>query len=151
MTQNANALHVPYKGTGPTLNALLSNEIVMALSTFASALPHVKAGRLRALGVTSAKRARVLPDMPTLAEAGADGYDYSTWYGLVAPAGVPRRIIEQLNKATFAVLNRPEIEKLYDLQGLDAIPSTPAEHAAHLRSETEKWTKAVRLAKITLQ
>jgi tripartite-type tricarboxylate transporter receptor subunit TctC len=150
MTLNVNVLHVPYKGTGPALNALLSNEITMNLSTFASALPHVKANRLRAFGVTSAKRAPTLPDVPTLAEAGASGYEYATWYGLVAPAGVPRAIVDQISKATVAVLNTPEIRKLYDMQGLDAIPSTPDYHAAYLRTETEKWAKAVRAVNVQL-
>ena len=144
-------LHVPYKGTGPSLTALISNEVTLALSTFASALPHVKANRLRAFGVTSAKRAPTLPDVPTVAEAGVPGYEYSTWYGLVAPAGVPRTIIDQLNKATIAVLNTSEVKQQYASQGLDPIPSTSAHYAAFLRSETEKWTKVVRAAKITLQ
>jgi tripartite-type tricarboxylate transporter receptor subunit TctC len=144
-------LHVPYKGTGPSLTALLSNEVTVALATFASALPHVKASRLRAFGVTGAKRAPTLPEVPTIAEAGVPGYEYSTWYGLLAPAGVPRTIIDRLNKATVAVLNTPEVHQLYASQGLDPIPSTAAHYAAHLRSETEKWTKVVRAAKITLQ
>ena len=144
-------LHVPYRGTGPALSALLGNEVTVSLSTFASALPHVKADRLRAFGVTSAQRAPTLPDVPTIAEAGVPGYEYSTWYGLVAPAGVPGRIIAQLNTATVAALNTPEVRQLYASQGLDPIPSTAAHHAAYLRSETEKWTKVVRAAKIQLQ
>ena len=151
LSQKAQVLHVPYKGTGPSLTALLSNEISVSLSTFASALPHVKADRLRAFGVTSAKRAPTLPDVPTLAESGAPGYEYSTWYGLVAPAGVPRAIITQLNTATVAVLNTPEIQQRYLSQGLDPIPSTSAHYTAYLRSETEKWTKVVRAVKIPLQ
>lgn len=144
-------LHVPYKGTGPSLTALLSNEVALCLATFASALPHVKANRLRAFGVTSAQRAPTLPHVPTIAEAGVPGYEYGTWYGLVAPAGVPRRIIDQLNKATVAVLRTPEVQKQYLSQGLDPIPSTSAHYAAHLRAETEKWTKVVREAKVQIQ
>lgn len=144
-------LHVPYKGTGPSLTALLSNEVALCLATFASALPHVKANRLRAFGVTSAQRAPTLPHVPTIAEAGVSGYEYGTWYGLVAPAGVPRRIIDQLNQATVAVLRTPEVQKQYLSQGLDPIPSTSAHYAAHLRAETEKWTKVVREAKVQIQ
>ena len=151
MSQKAQLLHVPYKGAGPALTALLANEISVYLSTFASALPHVKADRLRAFAVTSAKRAKTLPEVPTVAESGVPGYEYSTWYGLVAPAGVPRTIIDQLNKATVAVLKTPEIQQRYESQGLDPIPSTSAHYAAYLRSETEKWTKVVRAAKIPLQ
>jgi tripartite-type tricarboxylate transporter receptor subunit TctC len=106
-------LHVPYKGTGPSLTALLGNEVALCLATFASALPHVKANRLRAFGVTSAQRAPTLPHVPTIAEAGVSGYEYGTWYGLVAPAGVPRRIIDHLNKATVAVLRTPDVQKQY--------------------------------------
>ena len=151
MSQKAKLLHVPYKGTGPTLTALLGNEISVYLSTFASALPHVKNGRLRAFGVTTAKRAKPLPDVPTIAESGVPGYEYGTWYGLVAPAGVPRAIISKLNKAAVAVLKTPEVQRLYESQGLDPIPSTSAHYAAHLRSETEKWTKVVRDAKISVE
>lgn len=151
MSQKAVMLHVPYKGTGPALAALLANEVSVQLATFASALPHAKGGRLRTFGVTSAKRAPTLPDVPTIAEAGAPGYEYSTWYGLVAPARVPQAIIDRLNKETVAALNTPEVQKQYLSQGLDPIPSTSAHYAAHLRSETEKWTKVARAVKITLQ
>jgi tripartite-type tricarboxylate transporter receptor subunit TctC len=151
MSQKVKLLHVPYKGTGPTLTALLGNEISVYLSTFASALPHVKNARLRAFGVTTAKRAKTLPEVPTIAEAGVPGYEYGTWYGLVAPAGVPRAVISKLNKAAVAVLKTPEVQRLYESQGLDPIPSTSAHYAAHLRSETEKWTKVVRAAKISVE
>jgi tripartite-type tricarboxylate transporter receptor subunit TctC len=151
ISQKVDLLHVPYKGASPALNALLSQEIMVYLSTFASALPHVKGGRLRALGVTSAKRAPPLPEVPTIAESGVPGYEYTTWYGLVAPAGVRRTIIDRLNRATVAVLSKQEIRKIYESQGLDPIPSTSTYYAAYLRSETDKWTKAVRAAEIELQ
>lgn len=151
MSQKIDLVHVPYKGTGPALTALLGNEISVFFSTFASALPHVKAERLRAFAVTSAKRARTLPDVPTVAESGVPGYEYSTWYGLLAPAGVPRAIIDQLNKATVTVLNAPEIQQRYLMQGMDPIPTTAAHFAAYIKTETEKWTKVVRAAKISLQ
>ena len=151
ISQKVDLLHVPYKGASPALTALLSQEIMVYLSTFASALPLVKSGRLRAYGVTGAQRAPSLPEVPTIAESGVPGYEYTTWYGLVAPAGVPRTIIDRLNKATVAVLNTPEIRQLYESQGLDPIPSTSAHYAAYLKAETEKWTKAVRAAKIELE
>lgn len=151
MTQKVNMLHIPYKGAGPSLTALLGNEITLYLSTFASALPHVKAERLRAFAVTTAKRAKPLPDVPTVAESGVPGYEYNTWYGLVAPAGVPAPIIAQLNKATVTALNTPEIQSLYVAQGLDPTPSTQADYARYLKSETDKWAKAVQAANITLE
>lgn len=151
MSQNMSLVHVPYKGTGPALTALLGNQIAVFFSTFASALPHVKGDRLRAFAVTSAKRTRALPEVPTVAESGVPGYEYSTWYGLLAPAGTPRARVDQLNKATVAVLNTPETRRKYENQGVDAIPSTPARYAAYLKSETEKWTKVVRAANIPQQ
>jgi tripartite-type tricarboxylate transporter receptor subunit TctC len=151
MTLKLDLVHVPYKGTGPALTAVLGNQISAFLSTFASALPHVKAGRLRTFGVTGAKRAATLPEAPTIAEAGVPGFQYSTWYGLLAPAGTPRPIVERLNQATVAVLNSEDTRRRYEAQGIDVIPSTPADYSAYLRSETEKWAKVVRAAKIPQQ
>jgi tripartite-type tricarboxylate transporter receptor subunit TctC len=151
MSQRMDLVHVPYKGTGPALTALLGNQITVFFSTYASALPHVKGDRLRAFAVTSVKRTRTLPEVPTVAESGVPGYEYSTWYGLLAPAGVPRPLIERLNKATVGVLNAPETRRKYETQGVDAIPSTAARYAAYLKSETDKWTKVVRAAKIPQQ
>ena len=151
MSQNMDLVHVPYKGTGPTLTALLGNQISVFFSTFASALPHVKADRLRAFAVTSAKRTTALPEVPTVAESGVPGYEYSTWYGLLSPAGVPRAIVSRLNKETVTALHNPAVRQRYVSQGVDPIPSTSAHYAAYLRSETEKWTKVVRAAKIPLQ
>jgi len=151
MSQSMSLVHVPYKGTGPALTALLGNEISVFFSTFASALPHVKANRLRAFAVTSLKRANALPEVPTVAEAGVPGYEYSTWYGLLAPAGVQRAIVDRLNKATGAALKTPDLRQRLLSQGLDPIPSTSDHYAAYLGSETEKWTKVVRAAKIEQQ
>ena len=146
-----NIVHVPYKGTGPSLTAVLGNEVPVFLSTFASALPHVKAGRLRTYGVTTAKRAAALPEAPTIAEAGVPGFEYSTWYGLLAPAGTPRAIIDKLNKATVAQLNSAETRQRYISQGMEPIPSTSAEFVAKMQSETKKWAKVVRAANIPQQ
>jgi tripartite-type tricarboxylate transporter receptor subunit TctC len=151
MSQNMDLVHVPYKGTGPALTALLGNQVTAFFSTFASALPHVKADRLRAFAVTSAKRTKALPAVPTVAESGVPGYEYSTWYGLLGPAGVPKPIIARLNKTTVAVLSTPEVQQKYLAQGVDPIPSTSAHYSAYLKSETAKWTKVVRAAKIPLQ
>ncbi|MGQ0665334.1 MAG: Bug family tripartite tricarboxylate transporter substrate binding protein [Pseudomonadota bacterium] len=144
-------IHVPYKGTGPALTALLGNETSVFMSTFASALPHVKSGRLRTFGVTTLKRASALPDTPTIAEAGVPGFDYGTWYGLLVPAGTPRAIVDKLNKATVEQLKTPALQQRYNAQGLDTIPSTSAEYMAKLKSETEKWAKVVREANIQQQ
>jgi len=151
MSQKIDLVHVPYKGTGPALTALLGNQISAFFSTFASALPHVKGERLRAYAVTSVKRAPTLPEVPTVAENGVPGYEYSTWYGLLVPAGTPRAIVERLNKTTVAVLNNADYRQRLLAQGMDPIPSTAAHYAAYLKSETQKWTQVVRAAKIPLQ
>ena len=122
LSQKIELVHVPYKGVGPALTALLGNEVSALLSTFASALPHVKSGRLRALGVTSAQRAPALPDIPTIAESGVPGYEYGTWYGLLAPAGTPRAAVEKLNRATTAVLASPKTAERFVGQGLTPTP-----------------------------
>jgi tripartite-type tricarboxylate transporter receptor subunit TctC len=137
-------VHVPYKGTGPALTDLLGGQINMMVSTFASALPHVKSGRMRALGVTTVKRSPAAPDVPTLIEGGVAGYDYSTWYGLLAPAGTPKPIIEMLNASNRKVLARDDIKQKLESQGVDPIVNTPAEFSTYMKSETEKWGKVVK-------
>ena len=151
MSQHMDLIHVPFKGTGPALTALLGNQITVFFSTYASALPHVKAGRLRAFAVTSVKRTKTLPEVPTVAESGVPGYEYSTWYGLLAPTGTPRAIVARLNQATVSVLNMPEMRQKYESQGVDPIPSTAAHFSEYFKSESEKWAKVVRAAKIPLQ
>ena len=151
MSLNIKMIHVPYKGTGPALTAVLGNEVTVFMSTFASALPHVKAGRLHTFGVTTAKRAPALPDVPTIAEAGVPGFNYGTWYGLLVPAGTPRAIVDKLNKVAVAQLHSAELRQRYESQGMEPIPSTSAEFTAKLKSETEKWAKVVRDAKIPQQ
>ena len=151
ISQKLELVHVPYKGVGPAVTALLGNEVAVLLSTFASALPHVKAGRLRALGVTSTQRAPALPDIPTIAESGVPGYEYGTWYGLLAPTGTAREIVEKLNRATTEVLSSPKIAERFVVLGLMPTPSTSARFSAHLRADTERWIKVVRDAKIPQQ
>ena len=145
---NAKLVQVPYKGTGPALTSLLGNEISIYVSTFASALPHVRSNRLRAYGVTTAKRAEPLPEVPTIAEAGVPGYEYSTWYGLLAPAGTPRALVEKLNKSAVSALNSPELKKIFTAQGLNSTPTTIAEFSRYIRSEIKKWVGVARAAKI---
>ena len=151
MSRKLDLVHVPYKGTGPALTALLGNQISVFFSTYASALPHVRADRLRAYAVTSTKRTKTLPDVPTVAESGFPGYEYSTWYGFLAPAGTPRAIVEKLNKAAVGVLKSDKTRERYIAQGMDPLASTSAEYSAYLKTEIAKWTKVVRAAKLPLQ
>jgi tripartite-type tricarboxylate transporter receptor subunit TctC len=144
-------IHVPYKGIGPAVTAMLGNETTTLISTFASALPHVKAGKLRAIAVTSLKRAPLLPDVPTIVESGVPGYEFTVWYGLVTPAGTPRAIVDRLNKETVAQLNAQSVQQRFDAQGLTVTPSTSTQYMDKLKAEADKWAKAARAAKIEPQ
>jgi tripartite-type tricarboxylate transporter receptor subunit TctC len=144
----ANLVQVPFKGTGPALTGLLSQEITIYMSTFASALPHVKQGRLRAYAVTTLKRAGPLPDVPTLAEEGVQGYDYSAWYGLFAPAGTPQSIVDKIHEAAVGSLKSPKVLQTFEHEGLNATPTTPQQFANYIASERRKWSDVMRFAKV---
>ncbi|HSQ03404.1 MAG TPA: tripartite tricarboxylate transporter substrate-binding protein, partial [Burkholderiales bacterium] len=143
-----NLVQVPFKGTGPALTGLLSQEISIYMSTFASALPHVKQGRLRAYAVTTQKRAGPLPDVPTLVEEGVQGYDYSAWYGLFAPAGTPQNIINIVHKAAIDSLKSPKVLQTFENEGLNATPTTPEQFSSYITSEKRKWSDVMRFAKV---
>jgi tripartite-type tricarboxylate transporter receptor subunit TctC len=151
LKSNIKLTQVPYKGTGPVLIALIGGEVNMTVSTLASALPYVKEGRLRALGITSLQRSRLAPEIPTLIEAGVPGYVHNTWYGLLAPALTPRPVIDRLNAAARKVLLSSATTGVFESQGMDATPSSPAQFAAYLRTETEKWREVARAANIQPQ
>jgi len=144
----ADLVQVPFKGTGPALTGLLSQEITIYMSTFASALPHVKQGRLRAYAVTTQKRAGPLPDVPTLTEEGVQGYDYSAWYGLFAPAGTPQSIVNMIHKAAIDSLKSPKVLQTFENEGLNATPTTPEQFASYIASEKRKWSDVMRFAKV---
>src|SRR5690349_19011825 len=144
-------VHVAYKGLGPAMVDLLAGQVVAATATMLTGLPHVKSGRLRGLGVTGAKRSSVLPDLPTVAEAGVPGYEAVQWYGLFAPAKTPKEIIAKLHDAMVSVLHSPAIKNRLAADGAEPVASTPEEFARFLRSETEKWGKVVRAAGIKPQ
>jgi len=148
---NADLVHVPFKGTGPALNALLANEITVYMSTFASALPHVRSERLRPYAVTTTYRAGPLPDVPTLAESGIDGFEYAAWYGLFAPARTPRSIIDKVHRAAVGALESAEVKRIYREQGLNATPTTQEKFAQYFASEKKKWADVVRDANIEQQ
>ena len=141
-------VHIGYKGLGPAMVDLLAGQVVAATATMLTGLPHVKSGRLRGLGVTGAKRSSVLPDLPTVAEAGVPGYEAVQWYGLFAPAKTPKEIIAKLHDAMVGVLHSPAIKNRLAADGADSVGNTPEEFARFLRSETEKWGKVVRTAGI---
>jgi len=138
-----NYVHVPYKGAPPAMVDLLAGHVALTFATAPSAVPYVKSGQLRALGVSTAKRIAALPDVPTIAEAGVPGYEATGWNGLVAPAGTPAPIIEKLNGAFVKVLRTPAVASYLSGQGADPDPGTAAEFAAYIKAEIAKWAKVV--------
>jgi tripartite-type tricarboxylate transporter receptor subunit TctC len=148
----ARMVHVPYKGGGDAIKAVLAQETQLLFLTPLALMPHVRAGKLRALGVTSAKRTGVAPEVPTIAEAGLPGFDVDNWHTLFAPRGTPREVVERLNTELNRVLTQPDVkQQLLAQQGADAWPSTPGEARTHVRSELDKWGRIVREAGIKLQ
>ena len=137
-------VHVPYKGGGPAASALLSGEVQAMFSSSGGVLPHVKAGRLRALAVTGPKRTPIAPDIPTIAESGVPGYDVTGWYGLVAPARTPSSVVERLNLAVNKAL--PELRDRYFNLGTDVAGGTVEEFSAFYRNESVKWGRVVKLS-----
>jgi len=138
--------HVPYRGSGPALNDLLGGHVTMMFATLPSAIGIVRGGKVRALAVTGAKRSNVFPDLPTIAEAGLAGYAAELHYGLVAPAGTPRPIIERLNAALRTALNDATLRERLAREGAVPLPSTPEEYAADIDAEEKKWSRIVREA-----
>ena len=141
-------VHVPFKGSGQALIDVVAGRVSMIFDNMPSALPHIKGGKLRALGVTGLKRSGVLPDVPTISEAGADvelrGYDSLSWSGFVVPAGTPRDIVQRLNKETAAVLATADMKLKLAEQGADSVGGPPEAFAEHVRKEREKWGRLVR-------
>jgi tripartite-type tricarboxylate transporter receptor subunit TctC len=141
-------LHVPYKGSGPGVTDLIAGHVPAMMPNMLSAQPHIKSGRLRALGVTGSKRAPGADDIPTIAEAGVPGYEAVQWYGVLAPAGTPRDIISKLHTGVVRALQNPEVRQRLLNDGAEPIGSSPDEFAAYLRSETAKWAKVTQAAGI---
>ncbi len=141
--------HVPYKGAAPALTDLLGGQVQVVCTSPLPAMPHVKAGRLRALAVTSAKRSPMWPDLPTVAESGYPKYQSTLWYALLAPAHVPPAIVTRLHDATVEAVRAPDIKEQLRVQGAEAIGNTPAELEAFLREEIARWGNLIKTAHIT--
>ncbi|MGH8618900.1 MAG: Bug family tripartite tricarboxylate transporter substrate binding protein [Burkholderiales bacterium] len=139
-------LHVPYKGAVPALNDLLGGRLSMIFSSMPPALPHVKVGKLRALGVTSLQRSPAVPDVPTIAQSGVPGYDVTNWYGVVLPAKTPKDIVTKLNTEIVRIMNLPDVKERLAAQGAETLTSTPDQLAAYIKSETDKWAKVVKFS-----
>jgi tripartite-type tricarboxylate transporter receptor subunit TctC len=144
-------LHVPYKGSGPALTDLVSGQVNVMFANILSVLPQVKAGRLNALAVSSAKRSSAAPDWPTVAESGLAGFDSSTWFAILAPKGTPADVVAKLNAEVAKAVQSPELREQFKLQGAEAGSGTPDELRAYIDEETTKWGNAVKAAGVKVE
>jgi len=136
--------HVPYKGSAPAVQDLISGQVQLMFDNLPPSLPQIKAGKLRALAVTSATRAPALPDVPTMAEAGLPGFEASSWFGVLAPAGTPPAIVAKLNAEIAKWLATPEAKERLSKQGANAAGGSPEDFVKHIAAETAKWAKVVK-------
>src|SRR5258706_3463071 len=141
-------IHIPFKGMGAAYNDLVGGHVELSFPTIISSIPHINAGRLRALAVTPAARVPALPDIPTMAEAGVPGVVVLNWYGLIAPARTPKRVIDQLAGETIKAIQAPDMTKRLAAEGSTAVGASPREFAAHIRAEHELWSKVIKQAGI---
>ncbi len=137
-------VHIPFKGGAPALQALLAGDTQFMFDNLANSMPQVKAGKLKALAVTTAKRSSLVPELPTMAEAGVPGFDISTWFGIMAPAGTPPDVIAKWNADMVKVLNSPDMREKMTAQGAEPTPTTPAEFSAFIARELEKYARIVK-------
>jgi tripartite-type tricarboxylate transporter receptor subunit TctC len=145
-----NLSHVPYKGSAPMVNDLLGGQIDVMFDNVPNAQPHVKAGKMRALAISSGRRSPVLPDVPTVAEQGYPGFEASPWYGLIAPAGTPRPILEKLNAAINKILGMEDVKSVFAMQGVDVIGGSLSDFERHFKAQSQRWEPIIHNAGITL-
>jgi tripartite-type tricarboxylate transporter receptor subunit TctC len=143
-------LHVPYKGSAPLTTDLLGGQVDMSFDTLTPLVPHIKAGKLRALAVTTAKRSSTLPDVPTLAESGMKDFNQGTWFGILAPAGTPPEIVARLNAEMVKIIHSPEFKKRMEDIGAEPVGDTPAQMAAQIKDDTARYARLVKEAKVSI-
>lgn len=143
-----NIVHIPYKGTGLQITAVISGESHVTFATLPAALPHVKAGRVRALAVAAARRSPALPDLPTVAESALPGFDVSAWNGILGPRGTPPATVDRLNRELHRIVAIPEVRERALAQGAELMANTPEQFASHIKAEIAKWSKVVKSAGI---
>ncbi|NMM81999.1 hypothetical protein B2J86_13870 [Acidovorax sp. SRB_14] len=151
MAQIPDFLHVPYKGGSAPVTDVMGGRVSAMFCNLPLCLPHIRSGKLTALGVTSTKRSPLLPDVPTIAQAGVPGYDVEGWFGLFAPAGVPKPILTRLNQEVVRILQEPKVRELLLAQGAEPIGDSPEAFGAFVKKEHDRWAKAIRAAGITPQ
>lgn len=150
-TTGVQVTHVPYKGSAPAIVDLMAGQVMMYFDTMPSSLPHVRAGKLKALAVTSAKRSAVAPDIPTVAESGVPGFETTSWFGVLAPAGTPGAVVDLLYQEMIKALSSPESVERMKQQGLDVVLNRPLEFAGVIRDDIGKWAEVVKKANIKAQ
>ena len=148
LQSKTNFVIVQYKGGGPALTDTIAGQVQFNLGSLVQMMPHVRSGKLKALGVSSAKRNAAMPEVPTIAEAGVPGYEVSNWWGLLAPVGTPAPVLDRLYKEITAILDSPETRKRFELEGAEIVRMKPSEFATFVAQETEKWTRVVKEAGI---
>jgi tripartite-type tricarboxylate transporter receptor subunit TctC len=136
--------HVPYKGSGPAVTALMGREVDLMFDSLSSSLAQIQGGKFRAVAVSTAKRSHVLPQVPTIQESGVPGFDISAWYGIFAPAATPPAIVQTLNTAIVKAMNAPQAKERIEASGYQIVGSTPAQLDAHVKSEITRWSKVVK-------
>ena len=148
LQSKTNFVIVQYKGGGPALTDTIAGQVQFNLGSLVQMMPHVRSGKLKALGVSGAKRNAAMPEVPTIAEAGVPGFEVSNWWGILAPVGTPQPVLERLYKEINVILDSPETRKRFELEGAEVIRMKPAEMTAFVAQETEKWTRVVKEAGI---
>jgi len=143
--------HIPYKGSAGVMADVIGGQIIVTIDNMPVYLPQVKAGKLRALAVSAAKRSPAMPDLPTIAEAGVPGYNSSAWFGLVAPAGTPKPVVDKLSAETQRILKLPDVNERLSALGAEPVGDRPEQFATHIKSEIAKWAKVIKDANVELQ
>lgn len=148
MMAGVNLNHIPYKGSAPAITDLLGGQVNAMFDNTPNLLPHIKAGRLRALAVTSVERSSLVPELPTMGEAGVPGYKMQVWFGVVAPAATPKDVIAKLNAEINRVLSTADVKERFTMTGVELIGGSPELFGAHIKEQVETWGKVVRQANI---
>jgi tripartite-type tricarboxylate transporter receptor subunit TctC len=143
--------HIPYKGSGPLTTDLIGGQVTMSFDTVTPVLPHIKAGRLKALAVTTGKRSSALPDVPTLAESGLKGFDIGTWFGVLAPVATPKDIVARLNLEAVKIIQSSDFRKRMDEIGAEPIGNTPEQMGKQIHDDVEKFARLVKDAKVVIE
>ncbi len=150
-TTGIDMVHIPYKGTAPAVTDLLAGQVSLMFNSMPSVLPQVRAGRLKGIAVSTAKRSAAAPDIPSVAESGVPGFNYATWYGLFAPAATPKDVVAKLNAETVRIMQDPGVAQRLMSEGAEPAPGTPEELAKYMRAEFEQWKKTIAAAKLKIE